>query len=50
MYQNHSSVKAIRENYNIKESLHFPHTTESEINKIIRSINTKKATGKILQK
>ena len=44
-FVDHPSIKAIKNNLAPNSSLTFRHTTEGEITKIIKSLNSKKATG-----
>ena len=44
-YENHSSVSKIKRNQNETLNFDFPTTEVEDINKIIKSLNPRKATG-----
>ena len=44
-YENHPSIRAIRNNLSNNDTFTFPKATQEEINSIIKSLNPKKATG-----
>ena len=44
-YQNHSSILNIKNNIKTDKTFDIPHATTEQINKIIKNLNPKKATG-----
>ena len=48
-YKNHPSIKALQDNFPVKKEFEIEDARVEQMNKILRNINSKKATG-IIQK